>query len=366
MLALQRIWAVSSKELRQLSRDRGTFAMVVMIPIIELLMFGYAINTDVRGLRGAVVDHSQSSFSREIISSVQATQVINIVDHVATVAELELLIRKGQVSVGLVIPEDAARRQQQTNRNIAQLLVDGSDPVIAGVVAKLGSMRFDGPALAGQGRAEQAFAIHIFYNPEKRSTVYIVPGLIGVILTMTMVLFTSLAIVREKEQGTMELLIATPLSTMQLMVGKVIPYIGIGLIQMSLIVGLGYWVFKVPVNGSLVDIVVACLLFIAANLTLGLLISTLAATQLQAMQITLFILMPSILLSGFMFPFDGMPELARWLAELLPLTHFLRIIRGLILRGAELGDIIQEVYSLMLFALATLSLAALRFKKRLD
>lgn len=366
IIFLRRMWAISKKELRQLARDRGTFAMVVMIPIIELLLFGYAINTDVRHLRAAVVDQSQTAFSRQIIADVSATQVVDFVDSVATVEALEALIRQGHVSVGLFIPADAQRRNQQVDRHVAQFLVDGSDPVIAGVVGSLRGMKLGGRGSGFEPVAAQTFAINIFYNPEKRSAVNIVPGLIGVILTLTMVLFTAIAIVREKEQGTMELLIATPLSTMQLMVGKVIPYVGIGLVQAAIILGLGYWVFQIPINGALIDILLACLLFIAASLTLGLLISTLAKTQLQAMQMTIFIFMPSILLSGFMFPFDGMPVAAQWIAEGLPLTHFLRIIRGLILRGADLGDLSGELFFLLGFAVVTLALAGLRFNKRLD
>ena len=366
MKFLRRVWAINKKELRQLARDRGTFAMVVMIPVMQLLLFGYAINTDVRHLHTAVADQSQSTFSRQLIADIGATQILNIIHYVNTADELNSLLRRGEVSVGLLIPADAQRRNQQADRNVAQLLVDGSDPVIAGVAATLRGMKVGvrRPPVVQPGA--DAFAVHILYNPEKRSAINVVPGLIGVILTLTMVLFTSIAIVREKERGTLEFLIATPLSTMQLMIGKILPYIGIGLIQAGLILGLGYWVFNVPINGALLDILLACLLFIAASLTLGLVVSTLASTQLQAMQMTIFIFMPSLLLSGFMFPFDGMPVFAQWLAELLPLTHFLRIIRGLILRGAELGQLTTEIYSLLLFILVTLVLAVLRFNKRLD
>lgn len=366
MIYLQRVFAICSKELRQLSRDRGTFAMVIMIPIIELLLFGYAINTDVRHLRAAVVDQSQTAFSRQLIAEVGASQVVDFVLKANTVSELESLIRRGEVTVGLIIPADAGRRNQQKARAVAQIMVDGSDPVVAGVVAQLRAMQLGLRKGATMQSQVGTFAVQILYNPEKRSAVNVVPGLIGVILTLTMVLFTSIAIVREKEQGTLELLIATPLSTMQLMIGKVIPYIGIGLLQASLILGLGYWVFSVPVNGSLLDMLIACLLFVAASLTLGLVISTAAKTQLQAMQMTIFVFLPSMLLSGFMFPFDGMPRVAQWFAEVLPLTHFLRIIRGLILRGAGLGEMMSEIYFLLAFTVVMLIVAGLRFQKRLD
>ena len=362
----RRMWAIAIKELRQLSRDKGTFALVVMIPLIELVLFGYAINTDVRHLRAAVADQSQSAYSRQVIAEVGATQVVDFVATVSTAEQLEALLRSGEVSVALFIPEDAQRRSQQPGRKVAQLLVDGSDPVIAGAVAALRAMPVVQRGSSTMASGAEAFELRIQYNPEKRSAINVVPGLIGVILTMTMVLFTAIAIVREKEQGTLELLIATPLSTMELMVGKVIPYIGIGLIQAALILWMGYWIFSVPINGSLLDIFLASLLFIAASLTLGLVISTLAQNQLQAMQMTIFIFMPSILLSGFMFPFDGMPVLAQNIAEALPLTHFLRIIRGIILRGAELGEMMPEIYTLAIFTVVTLGLAGLRFNKRLD
>lgn len=366
MKFFRRLLAISIKELLQLGRDRTSIGMLIMIPMIQLILFGYAINTDVRHLRAAVADQSQSAYSRQVIAALQATQVMDFVDSATTAEELELMIRRGHVSVGLFIPEDAYRRSVQGNRKIAQLLVDGSDPVIAGAVAQLRNM-----PLAPERYTPDQFdlgklQLRIYYNPEKRSAVNVVPGLIGVILTFTMVLFTAIAIVREKEQGTYEMLIATPLSSLQLMLGKVLPYVGIGLLQAMLILLMGYWVFHVPVNGALWDVFFASLVFIAASLTLGLVISTVAGTQLQAMQMTIFVFMPSILLSGFMFPFDGMPRLAQWIAEILPLTHFLRIIRGVVLRGAHLGELMTEMYVLGGFFLVTLSFAVLRFKKRLD
>ena len=205
-----------------------------------------------------------------------------------------------------------------------------------------------------------------FYNPERRSAVNIVPGLIGVILTMTMVLFTAIAIVRERERGNMELLIATPLTSSELMVGKVLPYVAIGLVQTSVILALGMWLFDVPIRGSVLDVYLASGLLILANLTLGLLISTRAQSQFQAMQMMIFVFLPSILLSGFMFPFAGMPKLVQWIAEVLPLTHFLRLIRGVMLRGASLWEMWVDVASLTVFTLAMMALAILRFRKRLD
>jgi ABC-2 type transport system permease protein len=363
---MRRMAAISKKELRQLSRDRGTFAMVVMIPIIQLLLFGYAINTDVRHIHAAVVDQSQSVFSRQIIAQIQASQVLDFVISVSSPQEMDALIRDGQVSVGLFIPRDAQRRLGQVQKRVAQITVDGSDPVIAGAIAQLRHMPLSLPEHQTAHSAGQLLATRILYNPEKRSAVNVVPGLIGVILTLTMILFTAIAIVREKEHGTLELLISTPISTLELMLGKVLPYIAIGLIQAGLILALGYWIFQVPVNGTLIDVLLAVLLFIAASLTLGLVISTIAKTQMQAMQMTIFIFMPSMLLTGFMFPYDGMPLPAQWIAQTLPLTHFLRIIRGIVLRGAELSNMMSEVYFLLIFTAISLSIAVLRFNKRLD
>ena len=210
------------------------------------------------------------------------------------------------------------------------------------------------------------FEVRNFYNPERRSAVFVVPGLIGVILTMTMAMFTAVAIVRERERGNLEMLINTPVSSLELMIGKVLPFVAIGLVQVTLIMLVGMWLFEVPVSGQVSDVYLAALLFIAANLTLGLLISTLAQTQFQAMQMTIFFFLPSILLSGFMFPFDGMPRAAQYIAELLPLTHFVRLIRGIMLRGAELGMMAGELRALAIFMVVTMAIAVLRFSKRLD
>jgi len=363
---LRRVWAISSKELRQLSRDRSSFGMLVMIPLVQLILFGYAINTDVRHLRAAVADQSNSGFSRDLIAQLQATQVVDFVDRAATAEELEAMIRVGHVSVGLFIPADALKRHQSGTRKIAQLLMDGSDPVVVGAVAPLRSAPINWHSSSGSAFAEGALELRVFYNPEKRSAVNVVPGLVGVILTFTMVLFTAIAVVREKEHGNLELLISTPVSSLQLMLGKVLPYVFIGLLQAALIIALGYWLFKIPINGGLFDIFAACVFFIVASLTLGLLISSIAQTQLQAMQMTIFVFVPSILLSGFMFPFDGMPKFAQYISELLPLTHFLRIIRGLILRGADLIELYPELLALAAFGFVTLLLSVLRFNKSLD
>jgi ABC-2 type transport system permease protein len=370
--ALSRVLAITGKEFKQLRRDRITFGMVVGMPLMQVLMFGYAINMDVRHLRAVVVDQSRTQLAREWTQDLEATQVIDVVARVASVAEAEALLRRSAVVVGIVIPEDFAARVAQAEqpatsgsehppRAIAQLLVDGSDPTVEGVARQLALT-----PLPGRSARESAVAVRTYYNPERRSPVNIVPALIGVILTMTMVMFTAMAIVRERERGNLEYLITTPVSSGELMLGKILPYVVIGLIQVTLVAAIGKWVFAVPLVGTLLDLYLASLAFIIANLGLGLLISTAAQNQFQAMQLTIFTLLPSILLSGFMFPFDGMPIAAQWLAYLLPLTHFVQLVRGIVLKGATLLEMWQPLLALAAFFALTLTAATKRFHKRLD
>jgi len=362
MKSLQRIFAIVVKELRQLSRDRLTFGMIVGIPALQLLLFGFAINMDVRHLSAGVADLSNSAASRQIIMDMAQTQVIDINYQAADAQELEALMRQGKIVVGIYIPTDYERRLQQPERSAMQLLVDGSDTVVQSAVV----------GIANSGRTSPfndrppTMEVRTYYNPERRSPVNTVPGLIGVILTMTMTLFTAVAIVRERERGNLELLITTPVRSVELMLAKILPYVFIGLLQVTLVLVLGALLFDVPLRGALLDVYQVCLVFIIANLALGLVISTIAQTQFQAMQMTFFILLPSILMSGFMFPFDGMPRAAQWIAEVLPMTHFMRLIRGVILRGATLPELSSELAVLGVFILVAMTIAVLRFNKRLD
>ena len=365
MKSASRIMAIVKKEVRQLRRDRLTFGMVVGLPVIQMLLFGYAINTDVRNLSTAIVDQAQTHLSRQFVVELAQTQVVDIVAAAQTVTELEGLLRAGRISIGVVLPADFDRRVALRSRSAVQLLVDGTDPTILGVANQLRSMPFDfdvAPAAVGWPLVE----IRPYYNPERRSPVNIIPGLMGVILTMTMILFTAVALVRERERGNLGLLINTPVSSVELMVGKVIPYIVIGMLQLALILGVGRLLFDVPVRGSVVDLYLAATAFVAANLTLGLLISTAAKTQFQAMQMMVFILLPSILLSGFMFPFDGMPSFAQYIGEALPNTHFIRLTRGIMLREARLNEMLPDLLYLIGFTLVAMIIAATRFTKRLD
>ncbi|MDW6001414.1 ABC transporter permease [Vibrio mangrovi] len=369
MNSLYRMKAVMIKELRQLSRDRITFGMVVMIPLIQLLLFGFAINTNVRHVPVAVVDLSESTTGRMLTEAVRVTQVVDIKQHYATAKEAELAIHRGVVRAAMILPKDLDQRLTQ-GRVLGQWIVDGSDTMISSAVMGLQNMSLSGLGLQRNGllkqSAEQTFHVALYYNPSRRSAVNIVPGLLGVILTMTMILFTSAAIVRERERGNLELLITTPIHSIELMVAKIVPYIFVGLIQVCIILGLGHLIFDVPINGDLSQILWGTLLFISASLTLGLMISTIATTQLQAMQMTVFILLPSILLSGFIFPYEGMPVIAQWISEVLPATHFMRMIRGIILRGADLLDLWRDTLWMAGFTLLGLLVASMRFKKSLD
>ncbi len=365
MSSLLRVGAVVGKEIRQLSRDRLTFGMIVGIPLFQILLFGYAINLDVRHLRAGVADQATTQLSRQLIADVEASQVVDIVAWARTAGELEDMMRRGEITVGIVIPADFERRVREAGRPAAQLLVDGSDPTVANIALRLGAMRFE-LRKVGVERPSAVFEVRNYYNPERRSAVQIVPALMGVILTLTMVLFTSVAVVRERERGNLELLITTPIRNLELMVGKIIPYIVIGLIQVTIILLVGRYLFDVPVRGSLVDLYLGSLLFIAASLSLGLMLSTFAKTQFQAMQLAFFAFLPQLLLSGFMFPFDGMPPLAQQIGRLLPLTHFIAIVRGVVLRGAVLEELMPNVRALGIFFFITMALATLRFRKRLD
>jgi ABC-2 type transport system permease protein len=362
---LSRVLAIAVKEVRQLRRDRLTFGMIVGIPLLQMLLFGYAINFDVRGLHAAVVDEAHTSASRELIARLQATGVVRVVAMPASIGELQTELDRGKVTVGIHIPIDFERRLLRQEYPVAQILVDGSKPSLENLARGLAMM--PEPGRAGQyDQPKQLFEVRTEYNPEKRTAVQIVPALTGVILNMTMMIFTAVAIVRERERGNLELLMTTPASGLELLIGKLFPYVLIGLVQTTLVLALGSWLFQVPIVGSLVHVYLAALLFIASTLTLGLLVSTLAQTQMQAFQVAFFLMLPSILLSGFVFPFEGMPQAAQWIAQLLPLTHFNDLIRGLILRGATFADLGVQAWKLTLFLLVTLLLAALRFRKRLD
>ncbi|MDN7124256.1 ABC transporter permease [Pseudidiomarina sp. 1APP75-32.1] len=358
---LRRLLAIAGKEIRQLKRDRLTFGMIVGVPLLQILLFGYAIDLDVRNVNAAVADHANTTLSRQLVASADASQVISISRAASGPEELKELLDTGQIDVGIFIPPDFERRVIDAERPVGQLLINGSDPTVERIARGLSEM-----PLPGQQPRSPLFEPRTYYNPERRSPVNIVPALIGVILHMTMVLFTAIAIVRERERGNLEMLITTPVKRVELMLGKILPYVLIGLIQVTLIVLVSQWLFDVPVRGRVIDIYLASMLFILASLALGLTVSTFAKTQFEAMQLTVFTFLPSILLSGFMFPFEGMPRAAQWIGEVIPLTHFVRLSRGILVRGTEIGELHMEIWPLLAFFAVFMVLATLRFKKRLD
>jgi len=360
-MKLRRILAVVLKEIRQMRRDRMTLAMMIGIPTLQLALFGFAINLDVRNLPAAVADMAGTAGSRILVQDLYAAGVVRRAGEARTPQEIRALLDRGEIKIGVVIPPDFERRRLD-GREAVQVIVDGSDLTVQSAARQLASLPLDGRSASSASQ----IAMLPLYNPERRSAVNVVPGLIGVILTMTMVMFTAMAIVRERERGNLELLITTPVSSAELMIGKVLPYIAVGLIQTTVVLLLGIGVFAVPVRGHLIDVYGAAMLLIVANLALGLLVSTRAQTQFQAMQMAFFLFLPSILLSGFMFPFDGMPRPAQWIAEGLPLTHFVRLIRGVMLRGASLASLWPDALALVAFAAITMTVAISRFRKRLD
>ncbi len=390
--SLARIGAVAWKEFVQLRRDRPTLAMIVGIPALQLLLFGYAIELDVRRVAAAVLDRSGSSLSRKLTGELAATQTFRFVRRVASEAEGLDLLARSEVGAVVILPADLDRRIARGQGVEIAILADATHPTVAAAVAAAGEglgarlgARFrplvGGGAGAGRRlpgdrirpgpepdrvRPESVrVAVVPLYNPERRTPVFIVPGLVGVILTMTMMLMTALALVRERERGSFEFLIATPVRRSELMVGKIAPYLLVGHLQIALILALGVYVFDVPLQGSVLDLAPGGAVFIAGMLAVGLVISSAARTQFQAVQMAFFFFLPSMLLSGFMFPFESMPRPAQWLGEVLPLTHFLRIARGVILKGATAASLLEETAALAAFALAAFTLAALAFRKRL-
>jgi len=363
---------IAWKELLQLRRDRLSMMMTVMLPLMQLMLFGYAINTDVRHIATVVYDQDGSSASRDLVRGLEATGFYDVVGQVADHDEIALALRKGQARVALVIPPRYASDLVRGRPAQVQLILDGSDPqVVASALNTASSMIAARSArlLALRSRSGLQEPIELrpstLYNPDLRTAVYIVPGLIGILLTMTMVMLTSMAMARERERGTLEQLIVSPVRPLELIVGKIVPYIAIGYTQMTLILLAGWLVFDVPIVGSLPLLFGLAFGFIAANLAVGLFFSTIARTQQQAMQMSFFFLLPNMLLSGFMFPIEAMPLPVAVLAQALPLTHFLRIVRGIVLKGCTLDDLRVELVALAAILLLLVSVASARFSKKL-
>jgi len=375
MFALHRFLAILSKEFVQVRRDRLTFAMMIGVPVMQLVLFGYAINMDPKGLPAAVVVAEASAFSRSLVRALENTGYFRVVAQPATLDEADRLIARGDVQFALEIPEDFARKLQRGERPVVLVEADATDPAAtSNALAALQQISLSAldhdlvgalaPLKAGQPAFE--LRVHRRYNPEGVTQYNIVPGLMGVVLTMTMVMMTSLAMTRERERGTMESLLATPVLPLEVMLGKIAPYILIGYVQVVVILLAAAYLFRVPVVGSLVLLSLVLVLFMATNLAIGFTFSTFAKSQMQAMQMTFFFFLPSMLLSGFMFPFRGMPDWAQALGEALPLTHFLRIVRGILLKGSTAAEIAPSVWPLALVLVVVSAAALLRYRRTLD
>jgi len=374
-LSATRVLAVLAKEFKQLTRDRLTYAMMLAMPVMQLLLFGYAINSEPRHLPTAVLAQEDSVFARSILASLGNSDYFDLVAQARTPDELDGLIRRGEVMFAITIPGDFTRRV--IRGDAAQILVeaDATDPTASGAaLAALAALPRealshdlrDGPNRRSASSGDFEVVIHRRYNPESITAYNIVPGLLGVILSMTLVMMTSLSVTREIERGTMESLLATPVQPLEVMVGKLAPYVLVGLIQTLLILVLAATLFQVPMAGGWVGLALGVALFIIGSLALGFLISTVARSQLQAMQMSMFYILPSILLSGFMFPFAGMPAWAQAIGQVIPVTHFLRIVRGALLKGQGLEDMWAALIPLAAFVLGVTALAMARYRRTLD
>lgn len=375
IFSFARLGALLMKEFIQMRRDRITFAMMLGVPLMQLVLFGYAINNDPKSLPAALVATSNDRFTRAMVSALQVTGYYRFDHVVGSAAEAELLIARGDVAFVVTIPADFDRRVERQDHPQILIEADATDPAVAsGAISTLGTvaaqalLREQGmEAVSAQDTAKALeVVVHRRYNPEAISQYNIVPGLLGVILQMTMVMMTSMALTRETERGTMENLLAMPASPVEIMLGKILPYLVVGAVQVGVVLIASKLLFGVPFIGSLPVLLTAVLIFVLSLVLLGYTISTFARTQMQAMQLTFFFFLPSIMLSGFMFPYRGMPGWAQTLGEIFPLTHFLRIIRGVMLKGADFAAVAPQVWALIIFIALFAAMALARFRRTLD
>jgi ABC-2 type transport system permease protein len=373
--SLSRFWAIVVKEFIQMRRDRITFGMMIGIPLIQLILFGFAINADPKHLPTAVLMADYGPQGRTLLQAIKNSDYFEFVRQVATEREAEEILARGDVQFVVNIPQNFSRDVLRGDRPAILVEADATDP--AATSNAIGALRtlittvlqqdLKGPLAYLAGGADPIdLRIHARYNPEAITQYNIVPGLMGVVLTMTMVMITGLAITRERERGTMENLLSMPTRPFEVMIGKVLPYILVGYIQVVLILLAAHLLFHVPVYGNVLLLFLAALLFITANLAMGITFSTLAQNQLQAVQLSFFFFLPSLLLSGFMFPFRGMPQWAQTIGEVLPLTHFLRIVRGIMLKGNGLEEIALQLWQIALFAVVALAIGVKRYRQTLD
>ena len=373
--SLERLFALLKKEVIQMRRDRITFAMMLGIPLIQLMLFGFAINSDPKGLPAALVAPTEDRFTRAIVSALELTGYYRFDHPHASAAEAEALITRGEVSFVVTIPSDFGRRVMRGDKPQILIEADATDPSVAsGAISTLGTVAAEAllRETGAEAQAVEAAAakmqvvVHRRYNPEGITQYNIVPGLLGVILQMTMVMMTAMALTREVERGTMENLLSMPATPVEIMLGKVLPYLGVGAVQVAVVLIASKLIFSVPFMGAMWLLLLGVFIFVSSLVILGYLISTASRTQMQAMQLTFFFFLPSLLLSGFMFPYRGMPGWAQALGEIFPLTHFLRLIRAVMLKGADYAGVAQPMAALTLFVVLYAVLALLRFRRTLD
>ena len=374
-LSLSRWVGIMLKEFIQLKRDRLTFGMIIGIPVMQLILFGFAINSDPKQLPTAVLAADHGLYERTLLWALKNSGYFRIEREVRSEDEAERLLARGEVQFVVSVPENFSRKLARGERPALLVEADATDPSATGnAVAALNGIVRNALARDLQGTLSRLnpsadpveLRVHRRYNPEGATQYNIVPGLMGVILTMTMILMTGLAMTRERERGTFENLLSTPALPIEVMTGKIVPYIMIGLIQVTIVIGAAQLVFGVPLLGSVALLYLCVLLFIAANLTLGITFSSIARNQLQAMQMTFFFFLPSMLLSGFMFPFRGMPDWAQWIGAVLPLTHFLHLVRGIMLKGNTLAELWPNIWPILAFMAVILALGLLVYRRTLD
>ena len=375
MLSLTRTWAVLAKEFIQVTRDRLTYAMILAMPIIQLLLFGYAINDDPRNLPTIVLDLDQSAFSRSVLGAMESSGYFDIDQVARSQGDLDRALARGEAQFAVLIPADFTRRVVRGDEATLLVEADAADPsatsgalaALQGLPAQALARELTGPlARSPAPGAPFEVVVHRRYNPENITAYNIVPGLLGVILSMTLVMMTSLGMARERERGTMESLLATPARPLEVMIGKLAPYVLVGAIQAAVFLVLARLLFQVPMAGGWGALILGLSLFIMGSLALGFLISTVSKTQLQAMQMSFFYILPSVLLSGFMFPFRGMPDWAQWIGTAIPVTHFLRVVRGSLLKGVGVADAWPSLLALTVFVVAVGALAMARYRTTLD
>ena len=375
--SLDRFRAVAGKEFVQMRRDRLTFAMMLGIPLLQILLFGYAINSDPKHLPTAVLSGDNSPFSRAVVTAMQASGYFRVTLHASSREQVRRLLDTGQVQFAVTFPQDFGKDLVRGERPVLLVEADATDPgatsnaaaALPRILDRALSRELNGALTPRSGPAPPPaveLRLHPDFNPEAVTQYNIVPGLMGVVLTMTLVIITSLAVTRERERGTMEYLLSTPVKPLEVILGKIMPYILVGYIQVLLILAVAWLLFDVPMHGSILLLLTLSLVFITANLCVGVTFSTLAANQLQAIQLSIFFFLPSLLLSGFMFPFRGMPVWAQYIGEILPLTHYLRFVRGVLLKGLGLEESLLLIWPVALFMVAAVAVAVVRYRRTLD